>query len=184
MCNYPSNEQIKQGIARAHEQGALVFVNHIFWSLKQELGRNSTTLLSHPSMDELVEMGIDGIEVVNQDTIDWIQLQEAQKRGLAVITGTDMHVPSKVFGYTVAQSKSLSKTDIVACLKNSNVSVIFNARGSYQKTLPPIKTNSLFIAPLYDLGAYFNEFYYSNSGMYSFMSGFCHELKVRLYLIK
>ncbi|KAI8873380.1 hypothetical protein GQ42DRAFT_160583 [Ramicandelaber brevisporus] len=67
---WPTNEQLKADIKRAHDAGGIVIVNHISWSNATSTGFQVATLPNHPSVLELFEIGIDGVEVLHNDELD------------------------------------------------------------------------------------------------------------------
>ncbi|KAJ2793060.1 hypothetical protein H4S07_007165, partial [Coemansia furcata] len=67
---FPSDDNIRQAIAKVHELGGLVIVNHIPWS-NHSLDRiQAPRLVNHPSVQSLVDWGVDGFEIANQATFD------------------------------------------------------------------------------------------------------------------
>ncbi|ORZ37172.1 hypothetical protein BCR44DRAFT_67048 [Catenaria anguillulae PL171] len=127
---FPTDEDIKQAIRRTHELGGIAIVNHIPWSLTQQTGYETTRIQNHPTRQQLVEWGIDGIEVVNGDILDYVSVQfsaqpnskvplrrnstdapapaapdtpagDAKVADLILITGTDTHFPGSIYSWNL-----------------------------------------------------------------------------------
>jgi hypothetical protein len=60
-------------------------LNHIPWSIPR--------LINFPSATQLVEWGIDLIEVASSEYLDLQTLFFVMQHHLGIITGVDMHVP-------------------------------------------------------------------------------------------
>lgn len=91
--SFPSDTQIQNTIKATHELNGLVFVNHLPWSLSTEQNRQVPTLQNHPSIDQLIEWGVDGFECVSGALIDLPTLRRVEKEGMPYITATDVHWP-------------------------------------------------------------------------------------------
>jgi hypothetical protein len=69
-----------------------VVVNHIPWM------RNRSPTL--PSLDELLAWGVDYVEVLNGGDFDLQSYEYCKDYGMGVISGTDMHTPETIYGWT------------------------------------------------------------------------------------
>ncbi|KAG0095975.1 hypothetical protein BGZ93_005157 [Podila epicladia] len=133
----------------------------------------------HPSRETLVEMGIDGIEIVNGGTLDTISLKFIQDHNLLLMAGTDVHYPdSGAFGWTILNTNNNRTQDsIMAQLRARRTSFLFDPTGTQPVAYPPESVEYYKTAPPTLLGQYFQMFWSDHTGMYSFSpeGGFCHE---------
>jgi hypothetical protein len=121
--NEPTDADIKAAINEAHRQKAVVTVNHIPWSLRVGMD-------THPTRKELLDWGVDYIELVNQheydiDSVPWINAS-----GFGKITGTDMHSPEKVCGWTGLNITNFTEAAVMNELRARRTSIFFNQTGS------------------------------------------------------
>lgn len=144
----PTDKEIQEAIDEAHDQGAVVTVNHFPWSIYQ------AGMEDHPSRDDVLDWGVDFIEIVNDDslpkyvydeeTVDWYDdLKESDQDKLGFITGTDMHRPDDLDGGGVHGWTQLNVTDfteeaIMDQLRDHNTTVIYTEtpypdRGEYKQ---------------------------------------------------
>ncbi|MBN2150108.1 MAG: PHP domain-containing protein [Candidatus Lokiarchaeota archaeon] len=144
-----SDTDIQAAINAAHEQGALVTVNHIPWSLRQGM--------DHPSRSALVSWGIDFIEMVNENEYD----NESEPFLLdppGAITGTDMHSPTTVHGWTALWVPEFTEEAIMAQLAIRNTTIIHNTTGSRDYTKPPTDNPAyLALKPVIMFGELFED---------------------------
>nr|MDO8084569.1 PHP domain-containing protein [Candidatus Sigynarchaeum springense] len=144
-----TDDDIKAAIGAAHDQGALVTVNHIPWSLRQGM--------DHPSRAELVSWGIDFIEMVNENEYD----NESEPFLLdppCAITGTDMHAPADVHGWTALWVPEFTEQAIMAQLAIRNTTIIYNHTGSRDYTKPPMDNPAyLVLKPVVMFGNLFED---------------------------
>jgi hypothetical protein len=127
-----SDADIEAAIDAAHAQGALVTCNHIPWSLRQGM--------DHPNRTKLVEWGVDFVEIVNENDYDNLSVPFILAGSLHAITGTDMHGPTTVHGWTQLWVPTFTEDAIFAQLASHNTtidSVIYNSTGSRDYTKPP-----------------------------------------------
>ncbi|KAK9767514.1 hypothetical protein K7432_002656 [Basidiobolus ranarum] len=172
---FPTNEDLRKAIDRVHELGGLAVVNHIPWSNTTTYGYQVARLPDHPSREELVELGIDGIEVVNGDTLDLQSLDfiEQHPNQLFSITGGDVHYPGAAYAWTVMNVANFTVEGIMGELRKRKTSFLFNPTGTRPRVYAPINSAFEKVAPLTFLGDYFGNFYDDNRGMYSFQGSFC-----------
>ncbi|KAG0240750.1 Polymerase/histidinol phosphatase-like protein [Mortierella sp. GBAus27b] len=176
---WPTDDELKATIDRAHELGGLAIINHIPWSNTTESGYHLPRLQNHPSREQLVAMGIDGFEVENGGVLDAISLKFAQDNNLLVITGADVHYPtSSAFSWTILNTNgNRTAENIMAQLKARRTSFLFDPTGTQNIEYPPENPNYVKTAVPTNLGLYFQMFWFDQTGMYSFSpeGGFCHQ---------
>ncbi|KAG0284186.1 hypothetical protein BGZ96_011453 [Linnemannia gamsii] len=181
---WPTDDELRQTIARTHELGGLAIINHIPWSNTTEYGYQLPRMQNHPSREQLVDMGIDGIEVANGGTLDTISLKFVQDNNLLVITGADVHYPdSNAFSWTILNTNGNRTFDnIMAQLKARRTSFLFDPTGTQPLAYPSENPLYYRTAPPTLLGEYFQMFWSSQTGMYSFSptGGSCHPAYVTI----
>jgi hypothetical protein len=107
--NNPNKDDIKKIIPLVQQMGALVQVDHIPWT--KGLREHLSGELVHPTREELIEWGVDGFEINNENryydptTIRTIELMEKKgelEKKLFFTSGTDIHNPANawVTGWT------------------------------------------------------------------------------------
>ena len=157
----PTDAQIKQAITEAHDQGAVVTINHYPWSL------NQARMEDHPTRQEALDWGIDFIEIVNDDSspsnaYDSISDEFCDDHAgqIGKITGTDMHRPNDlanggVSGWTLIDADKFTEEAIMEELRAHRTEIIrsstpYQDRGEYPNNpaYPPVK-------PLGDFGHLF-----------------------------
>ncbi|KAG0040915.1 hypothetical protein BGZ83_002414 [Gryganskiella cystojenkinii] len=179
MHKWPTDDQLKATIARTHELGGLAIINHIPWSNTTEYGYELPRMQNHPSRETLVEMGIDGFEIVNGGTLDTISLKFIQDHNLLLMTGTDVHYPdANAFSWTILNTNNnRTAANILTELKARRTSFLFDPTGTQPLAYPPESHAYYRTAPPTLLGQYFQMFWNDQTGMYSFQpeGGFCHE---------
>ena len=173
---YPSDKEMQRAIARTHELGGIAMVNHIPWSSDTEYGYNTSRIPGHPSKETLLEWGVDAFELVNADTLDLPTLRWAEKKGLPLVTGVDVHSPSDpARAWTVMKVKPpfTQRKILNRILKKNATSFIYDPAGPKERAYP--KRNAAYDkwAPLDAVD--FSFLYDESSGMYSFTGEFCHE---------
>ncbi|KAF9028623.1 hypothetical protein BGZ52_009579 [Haplosporangium bisporale] len=179
ITKWPTDDQLKATIQRTHDLGGLAIINHIPWSNTTEYGYELPRMQNHPSREALVEMGIDGFEIVNSGTLDTISLKFIQDNNLLLMTGTDVHYPDTgAFGWTILNTNNnRSQDSIMAQLRARQTSFLFDPTGTQPVAYPPESADYYKTAPPTLLGQYFQMFWLDQTGMYSFSpeGGFCHE---------
>lgn len=173
---FPSDDDIKLAISAAHQLGGLVIVNHIPWSNHSLSRLHQPRLPNHPSVQELIDWGVDGFEVANQATFDMPTYQrvqrhnsESQNNPLIMITGSDVHSPGFAYAWTVVRAPSFTKESIVDELRSAQTSFLFDPTGNQAaKELPNYSSRYLTLSPLSELAQYFGSFYDVYQGQYSF----------------
>ncbi|KAG0334552.1 hypothetical protein BG000_008236 [Podila horticola] len=190
ITKWPTDDQLRATIKRTHDLGGLAIINHIPWSNTTEYGYQLPRMQHHPSREALVEMGIDGIEIVNGGTLDTISLKFIQDHNLLLMAGTDVHYPDTgAFGWTILSTGTTNRSqdNIMAQLRARRTSFLFDPTGTQPVAYPPESVEYYKTAPPTLLGQYFQMFWSDQTGMYSFSpeGGFCHEefLTIRWRLI-
>ncbi|RKP35154.1 Polymerase/histidinol phosphatase-like protein, partial [Dimargaris cristalligena] len=191
---FPSNTELKRVIEQTHALGGLVVVNHIPWSNKTETDYNPfhesvtgnyATLPGHPTRSELLELGIDGIEIMNGPVFDTISYQRAvssSSAALFAITGNDIHHPGPVYSWTVLKSANFSTAAILDELRHRRTSFLVEPSGTRQTAALTYNPAYLWLAPLVAIADYFTAFYDRQRGMYSFTGAFCQPERVSFHL--
>lgn len=186
-CAFPSNDQLRWVVSETHRQGGLVIVNHHHWSHEPQPMRDEARLQNHPSIEELLDMGVDGFEIYHKNVFDLNVYQKVKDKKLCV-TGSDVHIPGPAYGWTILHASNYSASGIVDAiartLPGKGHSFIAEPMGtSFPRKYKP-QPNSLYYIVLPLLGFYkFVEktLWTYDAGMYSFHNGqFCH--KKILYL--
>jgi hypothetical protein len=148
---FPSETQIQDAINEAHNQGALVTVNHIPWSL-----RNNYTSL--PTRAQLLAWGVDYIEIVNGDEYDTESEAWCNASGFGKITGTDMHRPKRVNGWTGLNVSEFTEEAVMAQLRDRNTTIFFSPEGSPDFSIPYENPWFEVVKPLSFLGEMFAKY--------------------------
>lgn len=120
----PSDTDIQNAINEAHNQNAVVVVNHIPWSL----GRG----MNHPTRQQLLDWGVDYIEVINEADYDTESFDNwcNNTGGFGVISGTDMHRPDRVWGWTGLNVTEFSTEAVMVELRNRRTAIYYNSTGA------------------------------------------------------
>jgi len=147
--SYPTDQEIQDAIAEAHRQNAVTTVNHIPWSL------NVAGMTEHPTRDQLRSWGIDYIEIVNEDTWDNESNNYCDTYGLGKITGTDMHSPSSVHGWTLLNVTNFTESDIMASLRDKNTTIVYDELGFADRGVYEDNPLYYLVKPISDFGGLF-----------------------------
>ncbi|KAJ1883390.1 hypothetical protein H4R99_000711 [Coemansia sp. RSA 1722] len=179
----PSDEQIKAVIDKAHAMGGLVIVNHIPWSNTTLLPWGVARLPNNPSREQLLDWGVDGFEVINQDTFDLRSYQFIQDNAdkLVGLAGSDMHHPGSSYAWTTINARSMSAEDILDEIRNRRTSFLFDPSGTRPVQSPPYSDGYLRYAPWGLVGDYFYGYADRSRGQYSFQATFCQNEVVDIH---
>lgn len=139
-----------------------------------EAGYELPRLPNHPSLDDLTAWGVDGFEIINQDTLDYPTMQYCQDHNLIQMTGSDVHYPDvPANAWTLVQTANYTKQAILEEIRARRTSFLFDPTGTQPRAYPAENSAYWKLAPLTTLGSYFNSFYTDSKGMYSFQGTFC-----------
>ncbi|MGV9205838.1 MAG: CehA/McbA family metallohydrolase [Promethearchaeia archaeon] len=163
----PTNEQIKEAIKEVHEQNGVVTCNHIPWSI------NQAGMDNHPTREELLEWGVDYIEIVNDDSApanhyDEESVEFCESNDIGMITGSDMHRPDDlksggIHGWTVLNATEFTEEAIMTKLRAKDTEILYSDsaysdRGNHKEN--PWYT---VIKPISKFGGIFADIYYEDS---------------------
>jgi hypothetical protein len=114
--------------------------------------------------------GLDYLEVGHPDGIFDIQgYNFCKEKGLGVLSGSDMHKPDFVYGWTTLKPSNFSEEAILAELRSRRSSVILNAIESpYKAPIPKFEEHYGWLDPFYKVGDLFKSYFQPAQGMYSF----------------
>ncbi|MBN1329665.1 MAG: hypothetical protein JXA54_09345 [Candidatus Heimdallarchaeota archaeon] len=146
--NNPTDEEIQEAIDAAHDQGGIVVVDHIPWSLPR--------MPNHPTRAQLLSWGVDYIELVNEDVYDYDSDSWCNNTGgFGKITGTDMHRPMDVSGWTLMKTDNFSTAGIMKELYLRNTEIIYESHGSDDRSVGIPKPSYKLVEPIVFVGDYF-----------------------------
>lgn len=173
----PTKEDIISAINLTHKLGGLVQVDHIPWT--KGLSEHVHGQLVHPTREELIEWGVDGFEINNENRfydpttlriVEKMKDTGELKRNLFYASGTDIHNPARewITGWTeVLLTPEEKKTPTIEIVMNA----LRNGRTKlwldYDEYLPReqefLKKDSKIkriLKPLYDFGSriYFEKY--------------------------
>lgn len=159
----PTDLEIQQTIKKAHENGGIVVVNHYPWST----GGPTPKMPDHPTREQMLEWGVDLIEVANWDDeisrYDPESLKFAnQNENISPVVGTDLHYPerTKICGWTVLNAKEFTVESVLEELKNHRTDVVLLPTSiPYSIYHPPNIWFQIF-RPFIMLGNMFQTMYY------------------------
>ena len=156
--SYPNNTEIELAIDEVHAQGGVVTANHLTWSF----GHGE----SDPTRSELLALGVDYIEIINDDNdpgdeFDYISYQFCldNNDSIGMITGTDMHAPGylgtgAIHGWTLIQADNFSREAVMEQLRDKNTSIHYYSKGV-------IHSQYLVLQPFYYFGKTISESFVS-----------------------
>ncbi|KAJ2375228.1 hypothetical protein IW150_002662 [Coemansia sp. RSA 2607] len=179
----PSDDQLKAVIAKVHDMGGMVIVNHIPWSNTTLLPWDTARLPNHPTRDQLLDWGVDGFEVVNQNTFDLrtYQFVQAHSNRLVALTGSDMHYPGSSYAWTTINAPSMTASAILNEIRNRRTSFLLDASGTRPIQDPPYSKGYQRYAPWGLVGDYFYGYADRSRGQYSFQGTFCQNEVVDIH---
>ncbi|KAJ2724676.1 hypothetical protein GGI07_001828 [Coemansia sp. Benny D115] len=179
----PSDAELQAVIERVHRMGGLVIVNHIPWSNTTLLPWDVPRLPNQPSREQLLSWGVDGFEVVNQNTFDLRSYQFVQDNSdrLVGLTGSDMHYPGSSYAWTTINATSLSADDIMEEIRSRRTSFLLDASGTRPIQDPPYNKAYFRYAPWGLIGDYFYGYADRSRGQYSFQATFCQDERVDVH---
>ncbi|MFX0057464.1 MAG: PHP domain-containing protein [Candidatus Hodarchaeota archaeon] len=128
----PKNDKIIEVINKVHDEGGIVICNHIPWSVYEEGYKN------HPTRDQLLEWGVDYIEIVNDDCKPENVFDKESydfclknKGKIGMITGTDMHSPNGlasggVHGWTLLNLREITEDILMEELRKKRTQIVYS----------------------------------------------------------
>ena len=131
-CTASRSKDFIDAINKAHDQGGIVVCNHIPWSVIEAKYKN------HPTRENLLEWGVDYIEIVNDDSqpenvFDQESYDFCMKHNgeIGMITGTDMHKPDGlvsggVHGWTLLNLKELTEEVLLEELRKKKTKILYS----------------------------------------------------------
>jgi hypothetical protein len=123
----------------------------------------------------LISWGVDGFEVINQETFDIASYQVSAQRNLIQMIGMDIHHPSVgAQVWLTVNATNLTRASIMDEIRNRRTSFLFDPAGTRPRVYVNSPTSYVTLTPLTWLGDYFSMFYSDSKGMYSFQGTFCH----------
>lgn len=195
--SWPNDEELIRVIRQTHELGGIVIANHLPWSQSLEYGRDVPTLQRHPTREQLRDWGVDGFECVAEGVLDLATIRFAESENMPYITATDIHNPEDMpHAWTVLNvpvdasadphdefhpARGITEQDILNLLRSRKpgaTNFYYDPIGPHSRTYPPLNPSREWFLPLTTLD--FTYFWSENSGMYSFVNGFCHDRVFRL----
>ena len=149
--NNPTDDEIKAAINNTHNQGGIVVVNHIPWSLPR--------MPDHPTRAQLLDWGVDYIEIVNGDEYDFDSEPWCNDtNGFGMITGTDMHDPQDVSCWTLLNADNLTAEGIMKELHNRNTTIIYDHHISLDHSIGTLNPVYQLFKPIVHTGyLFFND---------------------------
>ncbi|KAI9500939.1 Polymerase/histidinol phosphatase-like protein [Coemansia spiralis] len=171
----PSDDELRSVIDKVHSMGGLVIVNHIPWSNATLMPWDEPRLPDNPSREQLLDWGVDGFEVVNQNTFDLRSYQFVQQHSdkLIALTGSDMHYPGSSYAWTTINATNHTAEAIMDEIRNRRTSFLLDASGTRPVQDPPYKNAYFKYAPWGLVGDYFYGYADRYRGQYSFQGTFC-----------
>ncbi|OMH84581.1 hypothetical protein AX774_g1889 [Zancudomyces culisetae] len=181
--DFPTDEDLKNVIDKTHALGGLVIVNHIWWSNATNQSHR-TVLTDHPSREKLLELGVDGFEVINSNVFDLptYQFVLENKDKLVGVSGSDIHSPDvPSYAWTILNAAGFNRSAIMDQLKAKKTSYLFDPTGS--PYLPEFSISSRYykLSMLNDIVQLLYSFRYYDHGTYSFRGSFCQPSITQVY---
>ncbi len=147
--SYPTNEEIKNTIQTVHQLGGVVMVNHYPWSLPR--------MPTHPTRQEVYEWGADFIEINeadwDQESVDFVAGNEME-----LMSGTDMHTPSGVNGWTALWLNEFTVDALFQQIKSRNTTVLFQTEKSSYLANHSINPLYTALRPMIEFGEIFENY--------------------------
>ncbi len=146
--NNPTNEEIQAAIDETHDQGGVVVVNHIPWSLPR--------MPTHPTRAQLLDWNVDYIELVNE----WVYDTDSESwcndtGGFGEITGTDMHHLMDVWGWTLINAQNFTTEGVMEQLLARNTTILYDPLGQEDQSVASPSARYKIMKPIISLGNHF-----------------------------
>jgi predicted metal-dependent phosphoesterase TrpH len=163
----PTDDELQEAIDEVHDQGGVVTCNHIPWSI------NQAGMDNHPTREELLDWGVDYIEIVNDDSAPVNHYDEkseefCQENDIGMITGSDMHRPDDlesggVHGWTVLNATEFSEEAIMDELRAKNTEILYSSAAYEDPGKHKENPWYTLIKPISRFGGIFADIYYEDS---------------------
>lgn len=150
--NYPTPQQIRDAIDACHAQGGIVVANHYTRTLEKSG--------YHPSRQDLLDWGVDYIEIFNGNTFDEESLLNwcNNTGGFGIITGTDMHSPKNVNAWTGLNVTEFTENAVVTEIINRRTAIFNNSIGATDYSETELTLPYRLVEPLIKIGELFKTF--------------------------
>ncbi len=144
----PSDAEIQAAIDATHDQGGVVVADHIPWSLPR--------MPNHPSRAQLLDWDVDYIEMVSE----WVYDTDSESwcndtGGFGEITGTDMHHPMNVWGWTLLKTQNFTAEGIMEQLLTRNTTILYDPVGQEDQSVAAPSARYKIMKPIISLGKHF-----------------------------
>lgn len=141
----PSDAEIQAAIDATHDQGGVVVVDHIPWSLPR--------MPNHPTRAQLLDWDVDYIEMVNE----WVYDSDSESwcndtGGFGQITGTDMHHPMNVWGWTLINAQNFTAEGVMEQLLVRNTTILYEEAGQIDLSEAAPSARYKIMKPFISLG--------------------------------
>ncbi|MCG3222716.1 MAG: CehA/McbA family metallohydrolase [Candidatus Heimdallarchaeota archaeon] len=148
----PTDVEIQEAISEVHRQNGTVTANHLPFT-------KNIADEKMPSRGELLDWGVDFLEVVNELYYDAVSYEFYLKHNesIGVITGTDFHSPDpdeggRVHSWTTLNVENFSKEAVMNELRAHNTSFIMNQYGIVNQGVHKDSRSYSLLKPFYELG--------------------------------
>ena len=150
----PTDQEILEAIDEVHSQGGVVVANHLPWS-------NRTGAIDLPTQEQLLSWGVDYIEIVNEGEFDQVSydFSIASNNSIGMITGTDMHHPMDVYGWTAINVTEFSVEGILNQLRSRNTEIFYFPDGAEEQGSYSQNFGYIILRPFYDFGSIIISYY-------------------------
>lgn len=153
------DEKIRAIVAAAHEQGAVVSINHFPWSTGGVKPRWKPG--THLTREDAVAHGFDLLEVANWDDdiapIDEVSWEFCKSHPIAPVAATDVHVPEKdrMHAWTLLSTREFTEAAVMDELRARRTTVVFKPGGVPYPVKHKENPAYTFIKPLAQIGQAF-----------------------------
>eukprot|EP00026_Physarum_polycephalum_P007152 Phypoly_transcript_07208.p1 GENE.Phypoly_transcript_07208~~Phypoly_transcript_07208.p1 ORF type:complete len:396 (+),score=59.16 Phypoly_transcript_07208:348-1535(+) len=165
----PTDQEIQDVINNVHAQGGLTVVNHPPWSYWAGLDQ--------PSLDDLIEWGVDFFDVTTYERLDLQLIYYAESKNMPVVAGTDSHELGAAHAWTLlnVNPNNITEESIMDALRSKKTSFIFDEVGYQPPVVSQAKPNPWYTVayPWIIVGNFFHSYYDKVTGTYSFVNGYC-----------
>jgi hypothetical protein len=156
--DYPTDDDIKNMVIEAHNKGGIVTINHIPWSTV------TVGMANHPNRAQLLSWGVDYIEIINEyeedpESYAWCN----NTGGFGMITGTDVHGPTRVTGWTGLNVSSFTEEAVMTELRAKRTSIFYNSTGSPDSSISYDNPAFIAVKPLSSIGSMFKGIFWNNA---------------------